>query len=85
MAGLNSTANILRHFAPQIAQLKAAAQVSRGVDLAREDRVKKCEQCVEQFRLFKNCKGFKKALNRQGKVQEVSELLDQQLELLLTQ
>jgi len=46
--------------------------VGRGVDLAREDRLKKCDACIEQFKLFKGCRGFKKALNREGEVGEVS-------------
>jgi hypothetical protein len=71
MAGLNSTTNILKHFAPQIIQLKSTT-LSRGVDLTREDKVKKCDACIEQFRQFRNCKGFKKALNRAGQVAEIS-------------
>ena len=48
MAGLKSTYNILGHFAPQIIQLKTVP-VGRGVDLAREERIRKCDACVEQF------------------------------------
>ena len=46
LAGLKSTLNILSHFAPQIIQLKTVA-VGRGVDLAREERIRKCDACIE--------------------------------------
>lgn len=48
LAGLRSTLNILSHFAPQIIQLKTIP-VGRGVDLAREERIRKCDACIEQF------------------------------------
>jgi hypothetical protein len=46
--------------------------ISGGVDLAREERVKKCEACIDQFLNFFKSKGFQKALKRPNK--EVAEI-----------
>ena len=46
MTGLQSVLNILRHFSPKIIQLKTMP-VGREVDLAREDRLRKCDVCIE--------------------------------------
>jgi hypothetical protein len=40
--------------------------VGRGVDLAREDRIKKCDVCIEKFFEFSKSKGLGKAMNRDG-------------------
>ena len=64
LTGLATVQNILRHFAPQIIKLKTAP--SMGVDLAREDRIKECDACVQQIAKFQASKGLKKALSRQG-------------------
>ena len=37
-----------------------------GVDLAREDRIKECDACVQQIAKFQASKGLKKALSRAG-------------------
>jgi hypothetical protein len=37
---------------------------------------KKCDACVEQFKAFRNCRGFKKALGRGGEVATASQQLD---------
>jgi hypothetical protein len=42
LAGLKATLNILNQFGPQIIQLKTV-QVSKGVDLAREERIVKSD------------------------------------------
>lgn len=43
-----------------------------GVDIAREERIKKAEVCVElMWTLFKS-NGLMKALNRKGEVGEVA-------------
>lgn len=59
MASISSTSNILKYFAPKIVRNK------RGED-------KKCDACVEQFKAFRNCRGFKKALGRGGEVATAS-------------
>jgi hypothetical protein len=68
-AGLSSALNILKHFSTQIIQLKTIA-VGRGVDLAREERIKKCDACIDKFFEFSKSKGLQKALNRDGRVRE---------------
>ena len=44
LTGLRTTKNLLAHFGPQITQLKTIP-VSGGVDLAREDRMRKADAC----------------------------------------
>ena len=61
LAGLKATQNILKTFGPQIIQIKTVP-ISGGVDLAREERVKKCEACIDQFLNFFKSKGFQKSL-----------------------
>jgi hypothetical protein len=51
MTGLQSVWNLLKVFKPQIVQLKTTP-VGKGVDLAREDRIAKCDNCVEAMFLF---------------------------------
>ena len=46
LAGLKSTLNILKTFGPQILQIKTVP-VSSGVDLAREERIRKCDACID--------------------------------------
>ena len=45
MAGLMSALNLLRHFAQGMIDLKTAP-VQRSVDLAREDRERKADECI---------------------------------------
>lgn len=61
VCGLNSVYNMLRGFSQQIIQLKNMP-VGRGVDLAREERIKKCDNCIEAFHAVKKSKGYMKAL-----------------------
>lgn len=46
LAGLKSTLNILKHWAPEIIKMKTIA-IGGGVDLAREDRLKKVDACLD--------------------------------------
>ena len=46
--------------------------VGGGVDLAREERVKKVDVCIDHFQNFYKNKGFQKATKRQGEVQEIA-------------
>lgn len=47
-AGLKSALNVLKAFQQQILQIKMTS-VMGGVDLAREDRIKKCDDVIECF------------------------------------
>ena len=78
MTGLNSTLNLLRHFAPGLLELKLTPLNPREVDLAREERIRKADECINQFQRFSKCKGFYKALSgeRQQKAKESAELLN---------
>ena len=40
--------------------------LGREVDLAREERIRKCDTCIEQFEKFSKSKGYQKALQREG-------------------
>lgn len=83
LTGLKSILNILREFSPKLIQLKTMP-LGREVDLAREDRLRKADHCIEQFQKFSNCKGYQKALNRQGEeVQETASLVKNQILNLL--
>ena len=85
MAGLSSALNLLRHFAQGMIDLKMTPINPREVDLAREDRIRKADECINQFQRFSKCKGFYKALagERQQKVQETATSLNAQLMHLL--
>ena len=54
-----------------------------GVDLAREERIKKVDGCIDHFMTLYKSKGFQKCLKRQGEVQELSTLLHNHLANLL--
>jgi len=62
MAGLSSALNLLRHFGQGMIDLKVTPINPREVDLAREDRIRKADECINQFQRFSKCKGFLKAL-----------------------
>ena len=85
MAGLSSALNLLRHFAQGMIDLKMTPINPREVDLAREDRIRKADECINQFQRFSKCKGFLKALGgeRQQKAKETAESLNAQLTHLL--
>ena len=57
MTGLQSVLNILRQFGPKIIQMKTMP-LGREVDLAREERLRKCDLCVDQFEKFNKSKGY---------------------------
>lgn len=42
--------------------------VGGGVDLAREERIKKVDQCIDHFMSLYKSKGFQKSLKRSGEV-----------------
>lgn len=47
--------------------------------MAREERIKKVDVCVDYMFNFNNSKGFQKALKRTGEVQEVAMTLHNHL------
>eukprot|EP00347_Sterkiella_histriomuscorum_P009360 403341515 len=82
LAGLKAILNILKHWAPQMIQIKTVP-VGSGVDLAREERLKKVDTCIENFKNFYKCKGFQKSLQREGEVQEIGKMVNNHLTNLL--
>lgn len=62
-AGLKTVLNILKHWAPSMIQIKTIP-VGGGVDLAREERIKKVDNCIDAFLNFSKAKGFEKAMKR---------------------
>ena len=84
-AGLLSALNLLRHFAEGIIDLKNAPVNPREVDLAREERIRKADECINQFQRFSKCKGFIKALSgvRGEKAKQQAELVNTHLIHLL--
>lgn len=82
LAGLKTSLNIIKAWGPEMIKIKTIP-VSGGVDLAREERVKKVDVCIDHFMSLYKSKGFQKALKRTGEVQEVSMLLHNHLGNLL--
>lgn len=78
MTGLNSALHLLRHFGQGMIELKVAPVNPREVDLAREERIRKADECINQFQRFSKCKGFYKALagERPGKAKDTAESLN---------
>ena len=54
-----------------------------GVDLAREDRIRKCDEVVETFYQLSKSKSFLKTLKRGGEVSEIAVTLNNHLQLFL--
>lgn len=69
LCGLRTSYNILKHFSEPMISIKTTP-VARGVDLAREERINKVDNCIEQFFKLNQAKGYQKAHTRQGEVQE---------------
>lgn len=59
-AGLSSAINVLNAFSPSIIQIKQQP-VHAGVDLAREDRLSKCDAVIESFFQLSKSKSFLKS------------------------
>ena len=58
--------------------------LGREVDLAREERIRKADLCIDGFQKFSNSKGYQKALKRQGEeVHETANLVQNQIMNLL--
>jgi len=77
-AGLKSALNVLNAFKNQIIQIKKTA-VMGGVDLAREDRLQKCEGVIEAFFQLSKSRSFLKSTERGGEISEIAITLKRQL------
>lgn len=82
LAGLKTCLNIIKLWGPEIIKIKTIP-VGGGVDLAREDRVKKVDSCIDHFMTLYKSKGFQKSMKRTGEVAEISMLLHNHLGALL--
>jgi len=51
-----------------------------GVDLAREDRLQKCESVIEAFFQLSKSRSFMKALGRDGEIKQVANQLNMHLQ-----
>lgn len=49
LAGLRATKEILQRFGPEIIQIKSFKMLGGGVDLAREERIRNVDKCVDEF------------------------------------
>lgn len=77
-AGLKTVLNILKHWEKNLIQIKTIP-VGGGVDLAREERLKKVDACIDSFQNYYKSKGFEKALKRGDDVQEIAKLAQNHL------
>ncbi len=82
LAGLKTSYNLVKFWGPEMIKIKTIA-VGGGVDLSREERIKKVDGCIDHFMNLYKSKGFQKSLKRQGEVQEVANLLHNHLQNLL--
>lgn len=83
LAGLKTSLNIIKVWGPEMIKIKCFQPVGGGVDLAREERVKKVDTCIDFFMNLYKSKGFQKSLKRAGEVQDVASLLSNHLGNLL--
>ena len=66
--------NILLAFQKPIVDLKSHSS-GAGVDLAREDRIAKCDVCIDAFYQLSLSKSFIKCVKRGGEISEISNKL----------
>jgi len=57
LAGLKTCLNILKLWGPEMIKIKTIP-VGGGVDLSREERLKKVDTCIDHFLNFFKGKGF---------------------------
>ena len=67
LAGLKTSYNIIKYWGLEIIKIKTVP-VGGGVDLSREERVKKVDLCIDHFMALYKSKGFQKSLKRSGEV-----------------
>ena len=72
--GLSSALHVLQAFSKSIIDMKRTA-VMGGVDLAREDRIQKCEAVIEEFFKLSKSRSYMKALGREGNIKEIASTL----------
>ena len=77
--GLNSAYNVLVAFSKPIVDIKKSA-VMGGVDLAREDRVRNCDNVIETFFQLSKSRSYMKALSRDGEIKEIATKLHRHLQ-----
>ena len=77
-AGLKSALNVLMGFQNQIVNLKMS-NVHGGVDLAREDRIAKCDAVIECFFQLSKSHSFLKSTKRGGEISEIAKKLNSYL------
>ena len=70
-AGLLTALNVLKNFQQSIISIKQT-QVMGGVDLAREERLQKCEQVIDGFFEISKSKSFLKSMARPGEVKDIA-------------
>lgn len=58
MVSLKTVFQILRHFGPLIVEIKMAPVNPRQVDLAREERIKKLDDLIDELHEFSKERGF---------------------------
>lgn len=63
--GVKSSWNILKCFSHRIVSMKNVP-ITGGVDLAREERLKKCDQIIEQFEKILTSHNIEKILKKQN-------------------
>lgn len=81
-AGLKSALNVLNAFQNQIIQIKQTS-VHGGIDLAREERIGKCDEVIECYFQLSKSKSFLKAMKREGEVSEIANTLNRHLQHFL--
>lgn len=77
-AGLKTALNVLKAYSVSIIQIKQSS--GRGVDLAREERLQKCEAVIEAYWELSKSKSYQKSLKREGEVKEVATELYKQMQ-----
>ena len=70
-AGLKTALNVLKAYQAQIIAMKQSSAMG-GVDLAREDRIQKCDAVVEAFYEMSKSKSFQKTMSRGGEIKDVA-------------
>lgn len=69
-AGLKTAANVLKAYSISIIQIKQSS--GRGVNIAHEERLQKCESVIEAYWELSKSKSYLKSLKREGEVKEIA-------------
>ncbi len=57
LAGIKTSFNIIKFWGPEMIKIKTI-MVGGGVDLSREERIKKVDLCIDHFMTLYKSKGF---------------------------